>query len=451
VFTVFQTHDSKRRHVRSIEVWRDRFSIDEWRVFAFEGLSEERPVTPSLRSHLTDRELGSYSEKLSEYLPGLEGISSSTLIKADEDGGLKALLMATLPRLKNVKFITSQHDRGSTLYWLDKMISKNQWPTVFSNLQSIAVGIPSDTWLDPSDSPVLPFYLLVSLLRIPDIYSIYVNNFHCQEGDDMTIDLEDLLSAETSEVRHIFFDNCNIRSQNCQVALSAAPYWLESIAFRFDAASETRPDSVEDIFMALSDDQGSTLESMMFYATDPGIQAVGRPYYPPFHFSTFSRMDGVLKNFSLDWEEVAMQAISSQDFWRDLDGWISFIRKSYWFPENMETIVIHGRVVSVDQLELFVLGLMGCGEFPRLQAIHLEGLDIVRKTGEECFPEAIKMGKELGVKVHTLTTDVPKSTERFPRAPDKYDLVSGPYKGKRPEGFVFDVYEGREVPPRRGR
>jgi hypothetical protein len=436
MFTACQTHDFQRRHVRSIEVWRDRFSTDEWRIFAFEGPNEERSDTPSLRSYLTDREFGFYSEKLSEYLSGQKEFSR-TLIHANQDGGLKALLMATLPRLEDVKFITSQHSRGSILYWLDQMIGNEHMPTVFSNLQSIAVGVPSDTWLDPSDSPALPFYLFVSLLRIPDINSIYINNFQCQEGDDTSIDLDDLLPAESSEVRHLFLDNCNIRSEECQLAVSAAPYWLESIAFRFNAASERRPDSVEDIFMALCDDQEFTLKSMMFYVIGPGQQAVERADYPPFHFNTYRRIEGSLENFSVGWEEVAMEASRNRDFCGDLDSWTHFTDQSHWFPFTTETIVVHGKTKNVEQVEMFVLGLMKCGELRQLQTIHLEGLDIVSKMPEECF------------QVRTLTTDdIPRSTERLPRAPDKYDLVSGPYKGKRPEGFVFDVYEGRYVPPR---
>ncbi|KAL5379503.1 hypothetical protein DPSP01_008380 [Paraphaeosphaeria sporulosa] len=133
-------------HVRSIEVWCDRYSFDEWKVFAFKGPNDERPTAQSSRPDQTTRELEAYSEKLDEYVL-CEDVMSKTLINAGEDGGLEALLIATLPRLDGVKFVTLQHEHGSTLYRLDRIISggleiKGVWVEGFQTLQRYEPAFP---------------------------------------------------------------------------------------------------------------------------------------------------------------------------------------------------------------------------------------------------------------------------------------------------------------------
>lgn len=66
------------------------------------------------------------------------------------------------------------------------------------------------------------------------------------------------------------------------------------------------------------------------------------------------------------------------------------------------------------------------------------------------FGRLVEVAKEAGIDVYTITNRAPaKHAHDFPKAPDKYDLRSGPWYARRDEikDWVFDVYKGRLVPP----
>jgi hypothetical protein len=78
------------------------------------------------------------------------------------------------------------------------------------------------------------------------------------------------------------------------------------------------------------------------------------------------------------------------------------------------------------------------------------------RTGDQPCPEKVyfrrlaEAAQEANIDVHTLTNRAPaKHIHDFPKAPDKYDLRSGPWWERRDETkeWVFDVYQGRRVPP----
>lgn len=98
--------------------------------------------------------------------------------------------------------------------------------------------------------------------------------------------------------------------------------------------------------------------------------------------------------------------------------------------------------------------------FYNLKAVYLEEIERQYRASRQAddrpsmnkvhFQKLIEVGKQFGVDIHTLTNRTPpKHAHSFPTAPDKYDLVSGPWWGRREEtkDWVFDVYKGRRVPP----
>jgi hypothetical protein len=97
----------------------------------------------------------------------------------------------------------------------------------------------------------------------------------------------------------------------------------------------------------------------------------------------------------------------------------------------------------------------------KLKAIYLEDIertyiqarrstDAGSSTEKVFFRRLVKVAKEKGIDVYTLTHQPATRLEHvFPTAPDKYDLRSGPWWERRDEraDWVFDVHEGRMVPP----
>ncbi|KAF9697845.1 hypothetical protein EKO04_004173 [Ascochyta lentis] len=130
--SAFGTDKISAWHVRSFEVWRDRTSSDEWETYSLYtpvnfGLDE---IVSDLNIMGLQQLLGKVGRHLDwheEY--SYEGINREKAFAQLErgcDGLLKALLVAKLPRLRDLKLVTRSQVTGSTLSWLKTLIASSK-------------------------------------------------------------------------------------------------------------------------------------------------------------------------------------------------------------------------------------------------------------------------------------------------------------------------------------
>jgi hypothetical protein len=457
---------NRSRHVRSFEVWRDRNNWNEWKTYNFERPIEQDVENQPLSWKWRIGELTTYTDLLSSHITQEEIELAQTLSLDGHDGFLKAILLAYCPRLQDIKVVTQSHDQGSTIDWMSTIQSSALSQLCFSPVRTVAVGIPSETWMDSQSDPVLTPQFLNYLLRFPNLESIYFNDFRCELEVDGTIQWRNHIFPKSSNVKHIFLDDCNIMPFTFQDALAAGPKELISFSFRAGTGSGDRMDDADRMvsFLGYHDCQSSSLRSLMFYGFTPDntyerIHGYRCSVYLPEELRAFH----ALRDVSIDIQDIELEAFGSfendndegkdkETFWKE---WVIDI-----FPKSMETLTLWNETGSghfgdeageVKFVEMMVIAMIESGRFPKLSAFYLEEVERSRegpRTDEICFQRAMEVGQEHGVDVYTLTNRrKPRHEQVFPEAPDKYDLVTGPYGGVRPSDFVFDVYQGRKVPP----
>lgn len=127
--SIFGTDQIPAWHVRSFEIWRDRTNWDEWEIYSLYA-----PLMAGLEGGVSDMDIlsfqpllarvGEYLDKFQAYLHGdVKKGKVLTQIESGHDGPLKALLLAALPRLKDLKLVTRSQATGSTLSWLKVFIA----------------------------------------------------------------------------------------------------------------------------------------------------------------------------------------------------------------------------------------------------------------------------------------------------------------------------------------
>ncbi|KAH7371977.1 hypothetical protein BKA66DRAFT_513945 [Pyrenochaeta sp. MPI-SDFR-AT-0127] len=455
-------------YVRSFEIWYDRESWKYWKTIKFDTMpSDDNENEPKSWKFLYG-EWEDYLEPL-EYGNGTSEHLETARVQMEDgfDGILKAVLLANCPRLRNVKFVTPGVDRAlddtSCLGWLELFIQDavrgaNPWPCGLANLQSVAVGIPSETWMS------LPFQnqpqtygpsntsLLLQLLRLPNIESIYFKDY--MRDPDNETDYSDLLPKRCSSVKHLFLDNCDELGHSFREALIEAPVGLLTASFRAGNALLEHADS---IVSGLREQQQS-LTSLMFYGySEGGIHGYRCSAFRPEEIRSYHS----LRYVSIDIQDVELDAYYDEDSKEEEETNSDYIERFFaeCFPMNMETLTLWGELSSsyitwepsqAAGLENAIIKLIE--EQGNLKAVFLEDVERVRGSARPhtdmlWFQKVIELGKEYDVDVHTLTNRNKMMHEiDFPEAPDQYDLVTGPW-GKRPEDWVFSVYSGRRGPP----
>lgn len=461
-------------HVRSFEIWYDRKSWEEWKTIKFELPPSDDGESEPLSWEFLYEEQEDYLESL-EYGNGTSELLEIARVQMEDgfDGILKAVLLANCPRLRDVKFVTRGVDRiyddTSCLSWLEVFIDdavrgENSWPSGLENLQSVAVGIPSETWLFPHlqylyqrpDEPST--CLLLQLLRLPNIESIYFKDYTCDMEDPTDYSL--LLPARCSSVKHLFLDNCDELGDSFREALVEAPVSLVTASFR---AGDAVLEHADDIVSGLCEYQHS-LRSLMFYnySEQHGIQGYRCLAFRPEEF----RDSHGLANISVNIRDVELDALYAETCKADGESNSAVIERFFdeSFPRSTETLTfwdeldsghIHWEPSKEVGFENAIIKLIESEEHKNLKAIFLEEVERVRfgtvgaepRTDAVWFRKAIEVGRQHGVDVHTLTNrnEVMHRID-FPEAPDRYDLVTGPW-GKRPEDWVFSGYSGMRGPP----
>ncbi|KAI3391483.1 hypothetical protein diail_7314 [Diaporthe ilicicola] len=428
------------------------------------------------------------------------------------DGILKALLIAYCPRLRDVKFVTHEQKEKSTLGWLRRLIKGsilygNHWPPGLCSVQNVAVGVESDTWMttrhtDSSDQVPLDgtdksMEIFSTLLRLPHLTSIYYNDLRRTGWDEQTdFKSATLIPMHSSTVKHIFLDDCGHMPYSFRIALPRAPRALETFTLRAGHSGD-RMDDADQLVSGLCESQNKSLHTLMFYGPYNWDEIHG------YRCSVYrnEELNGSrhnLETVAVDISDVELDCFySASDEERTEEEnrayFIKWFRETA-FPETTQRLVFWGRVEecympgckgkfldwledalinvieswrwkegwdSADEEEFDKLSTAHESFLPDLKAIYLE--DIERqyiswdhdetkepRTDKVYFRRLVKVAKDAGIDVYTLTNRVPaRHSHEFPTAPDKYDLRSGPWWERTAEtkDWVFDVYKGRRVPP----
>lgn len=511
-------------HVRSIEIWYDRTSWLDWKPLRF-----DQPL------HEGDMDIDSTSwnwqdDELEEYLEDIEDQSVALLNGGDEeiyteareqveaglDGILKALLIAYCPRLRDIKFVTHEHKQKSTLGWLRRLIQGSilhgsHWPPGLCNVQNVAVGVDSDTWMTTRhtesdqghlDGTNKSMEIFSTLLRLPGLTLIYYNDLRRTSWDDGTdFESRTLIPMHSSTVKHIFLDDCGDMPYSFRFALPRAPHALETFTLRA-GNSDDRMDDADQLVHGLCEAQSNSLHTLMFYGPyNLGeIHGYRCSVYRNEELNNYGSLETVaihISDVELDCFYSTTDSSNDEDKERTEENnrkfFIKWFRETA-FPETTQRIVFWGTVDecympgcsgkfldwledaliyvieswrwkegwdSADEEEFDKLSTAYESFLPNLKAIYLEDIERQYKRSERdetkeprtdkiYFRRLVEVAKEAGIDIYTLTNRAPaKHSHNFPTAPDKYDLRSGPWWERRDEtmDWVFDVYQGRRVPP----
>lgn len=505
-------------HVRSVEIWHDRASWLDWKPLQFDQPLHGGVNVDSTTWSWHDDELEEYLDHVRDQFVAMVGSGDEQIyVGAREhfenglDGILKALLIAYCPRLRDVKFVTHEHNGKSTLGWLRRLIQGSvlhgsHWPPGLCNVQTVAVGVESDTWMTTRhtesdqghlDGTNKSMEIFSALLRLPRLASIYYNDLRRTSWDDETdFESRTLIPQHSSTVKHIFLDDCGDMPHSFRHALPRAPHALETFTLRAGHSGD-RMDDADQLVHGLCEAQSGSLHTLMFYGPYYGDEIHGYRC-TVYRNEELSGSRHNLETVAIHVSDVELDCFySTADFsdggnkeMTEEDNRKYFIKwfRETAFPETTQRLVFWGTaeecympgcrgkfldwledaLVNVIESRCWMEGWDSADEeefdklstayetfLPNLKAIYLE--DIERQYNRSGYGEAkvyfsrlVEVAKEAGIDVHTLTNRAPaKHSHDFPTAPDKYDLRSGPWCERRHEtkDWVFDVYQGRRVPP----
>lgn len=506
-------------HVRSIEIWYDRKSWVDWETLSFDHPLQQEPTgVDSISWNWQDGELDGYLVGIQDQLLARIGSGDDEIFTearghfgTGHDGLLKALLIAYCPRLRDINFVTHEHSDKSTLGWLKRLIQgsilqNNHWPPGFCNIQNVAVGVESDTWMttrhtdgghDQLDGTNMEMFS--ALLRLPHITSIYYNDLRRTDWDDPTdFESQTLIPMHSSTVKHIFLDDCGDMPHAFREALPCAPQALETFTLRAGNSGD-RMDDADQLVNGLCKAQNNSLHTLMFYGPYDHREIHG------YRCSVYRNEElndsrHTLETVAIDIEDVDLDCFYSasdeDQNWTEEEYRKYFVKwfRETAFPETTQRLVFWGsgggymqgsgpnfldwledaliNVIeswrwkegwdSADEEEFDKLSSAYESFLPDLKAIYLEEIERVQLENNEryrsseprvdkvYFRRLVEVAREAGVDVYTLTNRAPaKYSHQFPTAPDKYDLRSGPWWERRGEtkDWVIDVYKGRRMPP----
>ena len=339
-----------------------------------------------------------------------------------------------------------------------------------ANLRSVAVGVMSDTWMDDTRTDRNRHDddhssdLLCQLMRLPKIESLYMRNYQRdRNADDDPAKLyteNNILPPRSSNLKHLWLDNPDQLGYEFSTALFVAPQRLLTASFR---AGDVRLEDSDQIVSQLGYHQGRTLQSLMFYGpyAHNTIHGYRCSAFRPEEFKHHK----ALRHVCLSVQDIELDTFYHEEEAKKEDesmhDWIMrfFVN---CFPKEMETLMLweppsnhyvkweNGGYEGVEEA---IIKLIKSKQYPNLKAIYLESTERAElrddpRTDFVRFRDAVKVGREMGVDVRTVTNvDAPRYEFEFQEAPDKYSMKTGPW-GARPRDWGFDVYTGRRAPAR---
>ncbi|CAO2651287.1 Nn.00g095840.m01.CDS01 [Neocucurbitaria sp. VM-36] len=356
------------------------------------------------------------------------------------------------------------------------------WPVGFCNIQKVAVGVKSGTWMDYIHDEEPSTVLFYHLLRLPSLNSIYFNRL-CACDDDMETDQEEeaeyiykILPKGCSSVKHIFLHGCSGTLGEMERSIWKAPQELLTVSLRHDGPEEF--DGATGTANALARVQKNSLQSLMWYGYTGGfincnIMGDHCSILDDEEFDHFKRLPA-MKQISVSVHDINLcmehadtyQCLRSdphegrdddddQGHIYDEDDHDEFIlrRVATMFPRTIETLVLwdHPGEKLAPLLERGIIKMIQGGQYKNLKSIFLEATERAPEGEMKeklWYQDATAAGMTAGVDVHTLTNrEVMRHSIEFVEAPDEYDLKSGIHSGVRPSDWVFDSYLGRRIPP----
>ncbi|KAJ4990601.1 hypothetical protein SVAN01_03832 [Stagonosporopsis vannaccii] len=274
-------------HVRSLEIWYDRTSWQDWKPLCSDQQLHEEPTN-------VDRIVWKWQEhEFEEYIEGIEDQFDTMIDNGDEtirteaheqfgdglDGVLKMLLIAYCPRLRNIKFVSQKCHEKTTLGWLRRVIHGSNlygshWPPGLCSIREICVGVESDTWMSqaPRDDDLDPWgmsmHVFCSLLHLPRLISIYYNNLirpDEEEDDDDATEWEEIMPFRSSTVKHIFLDDCSDMPRLFRDALPEVFTALQAFTLRAGMIDGERIEDADSLVKGLCSSQSGSLHTLMLY------------------------------------------------------------------------------------------------------------------------------------------------------------------------------------------
>jgi hypothetical protein len=451
-------------HVRSLEIWYERESWDEWKTLDFKNHISQDTSTP-IAWEYEDDEIDDILKHLGPGSSSTEHMEQArTQIANGYDGILKAILLANLPRLRDVKFVMpwkGEVQNFSCLGWLTLFINdaydlKTSWGAGLSSLHSVAVGLESKTWMDVDyDEPNTE--LLLQLLRLPNIDRIYFKSYRGPDTDEQDYSL--MIPPGSSSVQHLFLDNCDDLGHDFDTALAAAPVSLLTAAFRAGPALLENADALVGL---LGHHQGTSLQSLMFYGYNERgtIHGYRCNAFRPEELQDFR----VLKHLCLNMPDIELDICYNESDQPEDMSHAKWMRSFFveCIPRSVEALVLWNGLSNdyiqwhPNEEEGFQKAIIHLihDEEHSLSSVYLADVESrskslvdgrVRPNAIDHFwwRRAVDVGREMEVDVHTLANWYePRFHHEFPEAMDEFDWATGPW-GERPSDWVFDVHSGR--------
>lgn len=368
---------------------------------------------------------------------------------------------------------TERLEQAGSLYAPTSSIMTYVWPVGFSSVRRVAVGVNSDLGLQftrSKDSTAL----FACILRLPNLETIYFNGLRCigpsddEEDDDYEADGSEsdsaakyIIPAHSSSVKHIFLDGLDQSGDSkFYRAFSRAPRELITFALRSQGPAEALvySDSIVD---ALSEFQGHSLESLVWYGYDDGTaegyECSGCLVGNLAGLLRLKQVSFNIRDLALSVESAVCRTETGSNPEVDWDTWdkddfiASYIANA--FPESMETLVLWGKTDNyflVDErysllLERAFIKMIKNGRYQNLKAIFLQQPEPVTPAQEGArFQTAVTEGAAVGVDVNVSIEGRPvMHSIKFPEPVEEYHLGTRLGTRQYSEGWSFDPFVGK--------
>ncbi|CAG2013247.1 unnamed protein product [Fusarium graminearum] len=444
LFIVGPTAKIERWHVRELEIWGSRESWEDWRSWAPKlpgryGLAKEAPS----RSALSAQELQRYSPKGTEWWRFSEEEVSNVqrTLESGNDGYLKMLLSASCPRLHSIRFAKRLGDAWSSLMWITKAIVRSEhcggiWPPGFHSLQNVAVDVSIGLSPDQDDDEIHGAGL-ATLLHLPHIKNLYYckpsPNREDEEDEDFEFYKLYRLPTGTSSVESIFLDCPDNLPEEFYDALASAPKGLDTFAIRATCSYEHILNDVDSLVSALADKNPQLKRLIVYNGMGLGSEYEGVFSCPPSDFKCFE----AIKHLSIgadDFENEGSCHAHGQDPDIVDDEWFHNIERS-------------------ETLDFLLSQVIESGAYKDLKVIYVENVEgwacwSGRPTRKQlAFQKTTAAGRKAGVHICTLMNRGDGGYwKNFPAKPDRFDLKTGPCRGKRPADWRLNLDTGKWGP-----
>lgn len=445
--------------VRSFELWGTRNSWDEWRPFNLQAstpytVQDGEPLQWSFYEGEMESLVGIFKDEMTEE----EQRSAEDELRQGKDGFLKAMLLALLPRLVDVKVVCGASNKS--LSWLSNSIQWGKrgatWPPGFAGIRNLAVGVLSGTWRDEVRE-WLSCYTLMSMLQLPQLRSLQFRGLDVGDDDEdvnggnnpdrhlltddmfKSLPIERLILDDVYYLGHDFIDD-----------LLWAPTALEAFALRGGSSQyHDVVDHFDQIPEALSKFQSASLERFILYNAHQ-VHGYRCHAYLPSELEPCKN----LRHVCVLAEDVEQEAIFTEKMQlgeEKLSGVLGGM-----FADSLEVLVVsrernrHDRC-RTDLMDTAIAGMVEEECYKGLQAVFLDQLEMTVPPEKEreriLFPKAMRAGEQMGVDVYTMMNRREKMHKLDFLVPlGKYDLMTGPHGRKGKEGLELNLRTGEWGP-----